>query len=114
MPDEDDWWWDDWEDDDDDDVPDDPDDYLGANYYAGQFAEMLDRFNNWLDENGFDRGTDLNQEVDSILDKYRLNTGDLSGLDDFKLPESSSPYSLLDRDESQQYHLIDPVDPRAF
>jgi len=114
--------WDDdggWEDDGSDDgtSPEDSDDTsnsLGGDYYAQQLQEMLDRFNAWLDASGFDRATNLDEEVNKIIDGYRVATGDFSGLDDFKMPSATGPYSLLERDESLQFRLTDPVDPRAF
>jgi hypothetical protein len=117
---------DDWFDDDDDDDGEgdgtdtsnsDDSEYgsgLGSDYYAQQLEEMLDRFNAWLDASGFDRATNLDEEVNRIIDGYRVATGDLSGLDDFKMPSSSGPYGLFDRNEGSEYRLMDPVDPRAF
>ena len=115
---------DDWYDDDDDDDGDgddtsDSDDSdsgtgLGSDYYNQQLQEMLDRFNAWLDASGFARATDLDEEVNRIIDGYRVATGDLSGLDDFKMPSASGPYGLFDRDQGSEFRLMDPIDPRAF
>jgi hypothetical protein len=93
---------------------DDSDESRDKESYDKQFQEMLDRFNDWADANGFERATNLDQEVQRIIDKYRIETGDLSGLDEFKVPQPSEKYSLLDRPQTSPYHVGDPVDPRAF
>ena len=82
--------------------------------FAGQFSEMANRFSVWASANGFDLATSFRDEVRRIIDRYRVQAGDFSGLDTMVVPPKGKSPGLLDREAISDYRLGSAIDPRAF
>lgn len=76
---------------------------------------MGDRFNEWMEKEGFERPLGLHEEVERIIERYKIEAGelDLEKLE-FHSVERYSLFGSATGANEPGYRLTERVDPRAY